>query len=129
MYNVVIFKINYGAESFLPARGDLLYRVMAVGRNVQCPPLHHSFKGVQLDAEDRPSFPDQFIDPAGVTVSYAAPPADRSKEECTSHNRPVEDLQHLAAHVEGSQLPQKIESAHPLLVHSVSVDPPVQPIV
>ena len=30
MYNVVIFKINYGAESYLPARGDLLYRVMAV---------------------------------------------------------------------------------------------------
>ena len=47
---------------------------------VQCPPLHHSFKGVQLDADDWPSFPDQFIDPAGVTVSDAAPPADRSKE-------------------------------------------------
>ncbi|XP_010795289.1 complement factor H-like [Notothenia coriiceps] len=51
------------------------------------------------------------------TCSDAASPADRSKEECTSHNR-LEDLQHLAAHVEGSQLPQKIESAHPLLVHS-----------
>ena len=94
---------------------------------VQCPPLHH-FKGVQLDADDRPSFPDQFIDPAGVTGSDAAPPADRSKEECTSHNRLIEDLQHLAAYVEGSQLPQKIESAHPLLVHSVSVDPPVQSV-
>ena len=37
-------------------------------------------------------------------------------------------FQHLTAYVEGSQLPQKIESAHPLLVHSVSVDPPVQPL-
>ena len=39
---------------------------------VQCPPLHHSFKGVQLDADDRPSFPDQFIDSAaGVTGPFS----------------------------------------------------------
>ena len=87
---------------------------------VQYPPLHHSFKGVELDADDRPSFPDQFFYSACVTGSDAAPPAKKSA---------LEDLQHLAAHVEGSQFPQKIESAHPLLVHSVSVDPPVQPIV
>lgn len=35
------------------------------------------------------------------------------------------DLQHLAAYDEGSELPQKIESSHSLLVHSITVGPPV----
>jgi len=33
-----------------------------------------------------------------------------------SHHRLVKDLQHLAAHIEGSELTQEIQSAHPLLV-------------
>ncbi|KAK5888411.1 hypothetical protein CesoFtcFv8_014508 [Champsocephalus esox] len=41
-----------------------------------------------------------------VSPALMLPPAaDRSKEECTGHNSLEEDLQHLAAHVEGSQLP------------------------
>lgn len=35
------------------------------------------------------------------------------------------DLQHLAAYDEGSELPRKIESSHSLLVHSITVGPPV----
>ncbi|KAK5900156.1 hypothetical protein CesoFtcFv8_009559 [Champsocephalus esox] len=77
-------------------------------------------KGSSLMPMTDPAFLILLVSPA-----LMLPPP--SKEECTGHNR-LEDLQHLAAHVEGSQLPQKIESAHPLLVLSVSVDPPVQPI-
>ncbi len=33
----------------------------------------------------------------------------------------VEYLKHLAAHVERSQLPQEIQSAYPLLVHSLGI--------
>lgn len=38
-------------------------------------------------------------------------------------------LQHVAAHLEGSQLPQEIKSAYPLRVHSLGVRFPVQSIV
>ena len=49
-------------------------------------------------------------------------------QQSTVHwlNRLIKDFQHLAAHVERSQLPQEIESAHPFLIHSVSVGLPIQ---
>ena len=38
----------------------------------------------------------------------------------------VEDVQYPAAHVEGSQLRQEVESAHSLFVHNLSVGSLVQ---
>ena len=65
---------------------------------------------------------DDFIKSVSVAGSDAAAPTHSS-------NRLVRDLQHLAAHVEGSQLPKEIESAHPLLVHSLGIRFPVQSVV
>lgn len=44
-----------------------------------------------------------------------------NKKNATGNNRMTEDLQHLAAHIEGSHFSQEIESAHPLLVRSLSI--------
>ena len=65
------------------------------------------------------------VESVGVAGSDAAPPSNYHKEKYTGHHRLVKDLQHLAAHVEGSQLPQEVKSAHPLLVNSFSVRSPV----
>lgn len=46
-------------------------------------------------------------------------PTSHSKEQYTGNHRLVKDLQHLAAHIEGSQLPQEVESAH-LIQHTAS---------
>ena len=50
-----------------------------------------------------------------------SPLADYSEVQCTGHNRLVEGFQHLAAHIEGSQLPEEIQFAHPLLIYSLTV--------
>ena len=56
----------------------------------------------------RASLPDQFVESVGVTGSDAASPTNYSKEKYTGHHRLIKDLQHLAAHVEGSQPPQEV---------------------
>lgn len=63
-------------------------------------------KGRQKQKDYRPSLLDDLIKPAGVTGSDAA-------------------VQHLA---EGAQLPQEIDSAHPLLPHILCVRVPIQSI-
>ena len=88
---------------------------------VQSPPLHHGLKRLQSETNNRASFSDEFVQSAGVSGSDAAAPTHSSKENGAGNNRLVEDLQHFAAHVEGSELPQEIESAHHLLIHSISV--------
>ncbi|MCI4375945.1 hypothetical protein PGIGA_G00115470 [Pangasianodon gigas] len=57
---------------------------------------------------------------AGIPGTDAAPPADHSTVNGTRHHRLVEDLQHLVAYIERSELPQKVESAHSLLVFDLS---------
>lgn len=42
------------------------------------------------------------------------------------HHRLVDDLLHLVAYTEGPEVPQKIQSAHPHLLHGLRVGPPVQ---
>ena len=71
------------------------------------------FTTVSKDSSLRPST-------VGVTGSDAAAPTHSGKEN-DAGNRLVKDLQHLAAYVEGSQLPQEIES-----VHSLGIRFPVQ---
>ena len=72
---------------------------------IERPPLHHCLKRLQPETHYRASLLDYLIKSAGVTGSDAAAPTYSSKEKCTGNNRLVEDLQHLAAHVEGSQFP------------------------
>ena len=81
---------------------------------------HHGLKTLQPETKCRASLLDDFIKSVGVTGSEAAAPTHSSKKNGTGNNRLVKDLQH-AAHVERSQLPQEIESAHPLLVHSLGI--------
>lgn len=38
-------------------------------------------------------------------------------------------LQHLAAHVEGSERPHEVQPAQPLFVHSISVGTPLQSLI
>ena len=103
--------------------------LIIVNDGKQRSPLHHGLKRLQPETEYRASLLDDFIKSVGVAGSDAAAPTHSSKENGASNNRLVEDLQHLAAHVERSQLPQEIESAHPLLVHSLGVGFPVQSVV
>ena len=74
----------------------------------QCPPLHHSLQSVLFTANHRASVPDEFVEFVGVAASGAAHPTNYSKEKYTGHHRLIKDLQHLAAHIEGSQLPQDV---------------------
>ncbi|XP_069568563.1 protein wntless homolog isoform X1 [Brachyistius frenatus] len=80
---------------------------------------------VQIAANYGVGLLNQFVKSVGVTGSKAAPPADHS----TDNNKPVEHLQHLAAHIEGSKVPQEKESPHPLHVDSVDVGLPVQSVL
>lgn len=54
-----------------------------------------------------------------------ADPTQNSKGNGADNNRLVKHLQHLDAHVGGSQLPQEIESTHPHLVHRFNIKVPV----
>ena len=81
------------------------------------------------EPETKYSLLDDFIKSVSVTGSDAAAQTHSSKENYTGNSRLVNDLQHLAAHIEGSQLPQEIESAHPLPVHSLGIRFPVQSVV
>lgn len=51
---------------------------------------------------------------------------DTGGEESDGHHRLVEDRQHLAAHMDGSQFPLEVESAATLLVHSCGFGLPAQ---
>ena len=66
---------------------------------------------------------NELIKSVGVAGSNAAPPADYSEVQDTGYNRLVEDVQHLAAHIEGSQPCQEIvcSSSSCFLLISLSV--------
>ena len=91
--------------------------------------LSTTASSVLFTANHRASLPDQFVESVGVAGSDAASPTNHSKEKYTGHHRLIKDLHHLAAHFEGSQLPQEVNSAHPLLVHSFCIRSPVQSVV
>ena len=56
----------------------------------------------------------EFIESAGVAVSDAASSTNHSKENCIGHHRLIKDLQHLAAHVEGSAVSHSMSGVHRL---------------
>ena len=64
-----------------------------------------------------------------VRGSDAAAPADSSTEYCTRHNRLVEDLQRLTAHIKWSKLPQEVESPLSLPADTLCVAFSVQSVV
>lgn len=65
------------------------------------------------------AFGNELIDPAGIFDTDAAPSANYSIAESTHDHGLLEYIQHLGAYIESSELPQKMEFAHPLLVHSI----------
>ena len=71
---------------------------------IQCPPLHHDLKRLKPETKCRASFLNNF-------GSDAAAPTHSTKEN--GNNTLIEYLQHLAAHVEGYQLPQEIVCSSP----------------
>lgn len=56
-------------------------------------------------------------------------PTDHSGEESADHDILAEYLQHLPAHIKGSELPQKVESTAASLVHNCAVGPSGQLVV
>lgn len=59
-----------------------------------------------------------------VSLAELLPPQQTHRgEEGASHDGLVEDHQHLAAHIKGSQLPQEVESTTACLLHSSAIGP------
>ena len=58
---------------------DGVQRVANIVNNVQqfiqCPPFCHHHQCIQLHTDHRTGPPDQFIQPVGVLLGYAAPPS------------------------------------------------------
>lgn len=55
--------------------------------------------------------------------------AHHSKKDGACHCRLVENVEHPAANIEGTESPQEVQSSHALLVHSISVHGPLKFIV
>lgn len=65
------------------------------------------------------AFGNELIDPAGISDTDAAPSANYSIVKCSHDHGLLEYIQNLGAYIERSELLQKMEFAHPLLVHSI----------
>lgn len=79
---------------------------------VQWPPAPRWLTRLQVFTNDSPSLVNEFIDPAGTSGTDAAPPAGHSSWRSapqTGGGFPAS-----CSCIEGSKLPQKVESAHPL---------------
>ena len=70
-----------------------------------------------------------FIDSVGISGTDAAPLSYHRAIDGRCYHRLVEDLQHHATYIERSELPERVKSAHRLLVHTVSIGLSVCPLL
>jgi len=89
-------------------------------------PVPYRLRRLQVLSNAYATLMDWFIEPVGISGTDAASPADHNTVDGTRYHRLVEDLYHLDAHTERSELPQEIKPADPLFICSVHVGPPFQ---
>lgn len=113
---------SVGDRALLSLQCDLEMMERVVHDEEQCPPVFCWLHVLHVLTNDGSSLANGFIDTSGIFGTDAPLPGDHSTVDDSCHHRLIEDLLQF-------ELPQKIESVHPFLVHSVRVSSPVQSVI